>query len=169
MFYCERCRVINGFPQGIAPHYGPCEMCGNKAACWSVHSSQCKRPTQRKLVMTPAEKGDFSVDQLLGPKQMVVTKVLHREDRRAVVEFDEGDVNNPDSDPMIVGTIALYGDYVVRILWDQQLWRPVEDNVDQFLSMVKKRDRPVDHRLHRELPGTEGGEPHAEAESGHSG
>lgn len=33
MFYCDECRITNGYPSAILKSHGICEMCGKKASC----------------------------------------------------------------------------------------------------------------------------------------
>jgi hypothetical protein len=43
MFYCESCRIKNGWPGVIPVSTGPCEMCGQVAACYDVASKYLPR------------------------------------------------------------------------------------------------------------------------------
>lgn len=44
MFYCEPCRVKNGWPDPIMKSIGPCELCGKHALCHDMPSSQLPLP-----------------------------------------------------------------------------------------------------------------------------
>ena len=38
MFYCEKCRIENEWPQSLMQSRGPCEMCHESALCWDKSS-----------------------------------------------------------------------------------------------------------------------------------
>lgn len=69
--------------------------------------------------------------------------------RMVTLEFNEGDVQDPAADPMIVGTISRFieqspqpGQAVSpkvldtqwRVLWDNKLWRPLDDDAATLLE-----------------------------------
>jgi hypothetical protein len=37
MFYCNKCRDVNGYPETLFRSYGPCEICGDTAQCNEAH------------------------------------------------------------------------------------------------------------------------------------
>lgn len=43
MFYCDECREDRNYPETAFKSFGPCEICGAKAACSSVPSSRLPR------------------------------------------------------------------------------------------------------------------------------
>ena len=45
MFYCEKCRAANGWPDSYGISKGPCEMCGRVVYCYDVPSSQLPKPS----------------------------------------------------------------------------------------------------------------------------
>jgi hypothetical protein len=45
MFYCDRCRIKNEWPEGIVRSHGPCEVCGFTTSCNDVPSSCLSIPT----------------------------------------------------------------------------------------------------------------------------
>jgi hypothetical protein len=38
MFFCEKCRVKNQWPESLARSRGRCEVCGKNAPCYDVPS-----------------------------------------------------------------------------------------------------------------------------------
>ena len=48
MFYCERCRKRNDWPESFSGSRGPCECCGKTADCYDVHSSLLPLSKSRK-------------------------------------------------------------------------------------------------------------------------
>lgn len=44
MFYCEKCRVEKGWPQGVLRSSGRCECCDEPAMCHDVPSRMLPRP-----------------------------------------------------------------------------------------------------------------------------
>jgi hypothetical protein len=47
MFYCEKCRIENGWPTSLMQSYGKCEMCDEVAECWGKPSKWL--PASKKL------------------------------------------------------------------------------------------------------------------------
>lgn len=50
MFYCDFCGKKNGWPEGLAKSYGPCEVCGTRAECSDVQSKNLPKPAEKKIV-----------------------------------------------------------------------------------------------------------------------
>ncbi len=46
MFYCNKCREENKWPESLCKSYGKCEMCGEVSECNDVQSS--KLPINRR-------------------------------------------------------------------------------------------------------------------------
>jgi hypothetical protein len=44
MFYCDRCRVRNHWPETMARSTGPCEVCGKTAVCHDTPSKYLPLP-----------------------------------------------------------------------------------------------------------------------------
>jgi len=54
MFYCEKCKVKNEWPEGFMKSFGRCECCGKSADCYDVASSRL--PLPKTKVTTPKTK-----------------------------------------------------------------------------------------------------------------
>ena len=55
MFFCEKCRLKNKWPEGFSKSVGPCELCRKSALCHDVPSSflpfakkSAKKPRRRE-------------------------------------------------------------------------------------------------------------------------
>jgi len=48
MFFCEKCRVMNKWPESTLKSYGVCESCGEETGCHDVPSAILPGPTQKK-------------------------------------------------------------------------------------------------------------------------
>lgn len=46
MFFCDPCRVANGWPGIVALSRGPCEVCGTVADCYDVPSKHLPEPVR---------------------------------------------------------------------------------------------------------------------------
>jgi hypothetical protein len=44
MFYCDRCRKKNDWPESMAKSHGPCELCHKVADCNDVPSAALPAP-----------------------------------------------------------------------------------------------------------------------------
>lgn len=142
MFYCEQCRIANEWPTGIFKSRGPCEICGNVRDCYDRPSSSLPAHNEvRKVSLMPLEGerlDEFKIEDLLAPQHYRAIRVISQSPRRVVVEFGKGDLANPDTDPLIMGTVLTAGgNYSVRVLWDNKLWRPWDAETDQFMSMME--------------------------------
>lgn len=56
MFYCEKCRKDQGWPEGFSTSYGPCEICKSVAICHDVPSNHLPLPKTPTLPKTPKRK-----------------------------------------------------------------------------------------------------------------
>lgn len=82
MFYCEPCRVKNGYPEGIGFSRGPCELCGKLANCYDVPSSYLARfpsPKEQPLDLQSISDADLKAElkrraelKQATPKQLLV-------------------------------------------------------------------------------------------------
>lgn len=76
--------------------------------------------------------------------------------RYVTLEFNEGDISDPDADPMIVGTISRFieqhqeadkadspklMDTQWRVMWDNKLWCPLGDDAVTMLECFRGLDR----------------------------
>lgn len=54
MFYCEKCRKKNEWPEGFRQSYGPCEICGKTKECYDIPSQYLtvSKPKQKKNAET---------------------------------------------------------------------------------------------------------------------
>jgi hypothetical protein len=72
------------------------------------------------------------------------------------LEFNDGDVSDPEADPMIVGTISRFieqspqtgqavspkvMDTQWRVMWDNKLWRPLDDDAATILECFRGIDK----------------------------
>lgn len=72
------------------------------------------------------------------------------------LEFNDGDISDPEADPMIVGTISRFieqepeegqavspkvMDNQWRIMWDNKLWRPLDDDAASILECFRGIDK----------------------------
>ncbi len=55
MFFCEPCRLGNGWPESMAISYGKCEVCGNTRPTYDVPTSALPAPTERGQDMNEDE------------------------------------------------------------------------------------------------------------------
>lgn len=107
------------------------------------------------------EKFNFDIKNMSNVKVYCVLQVVElvKEGHLHYVklEFIEGDMADPKSDPMIVGTIsrfieqkpvpALLGDstkvldHQWRVMWDNKLWRPLDDDAATLLECFQGIDK----------------------------
>jgi len=59
MFYCEKCRVENKYPEAIIKSYGRCEICEKTADCHDVPSRHLPSPPTPAPVKAEGPKLDF--------------------------------------------------------------------------------------------------------------
>lgn len=139
MFYCETCRFVNSWPQGIFRSGGKCEVCGHTATCYDVRASHLPehKPVKQVMMTLQDDKG-FSLDGFIAQRTMKVLKVVQRTDKMAVVNIVPGDAACPTTDPIMFGSVVRDSRYVVRILWDNQLWRPYESDVTDLLTSISR-------------------------------
>jgi hypothetical protein len=64
------------------------------------------------------------------------------------VEYDDGDVADPESDPMVIGILSLY-DYSdsgpnpeVRVVWRNEIWKPASGAQQDILLALAKATQP---------------------------
>ncbi len=139
MFYCETCRFVNSWPQGFSRSSGACEICGFATSCYDVQAGRlpASKPV-KQVVMTLQDEAGFNLRDFTSQKTMRVVKVVQKTDRLAVVHAAPGDMASPLSDPIMFGSMIKDGRYVVRILWDNQLWRPYESDVTDLLTSISR-------------------------------
>lgn len=106
------------------------------------------------------EKFNFDIKNMSNVKVYRVLKVhdVVKEGHLHYVklEFNEGDVSDPDADPMIVGTISRFieqspppgqavspkvMDSQWRVMWDNKLWRPLDDDAATLLECFRGIDK----------------------------
>ena len=68
-----------------------------------------------------------------------VTELIKQDNLHYVkLEFNEGDVSDPDADPIIIGTISRFVedrlDHQWRAMWDDKLWRILSDDTVSILE-----------------------------------
>lgn len=56
MFYCDKCRVKNQWPDSFIRSHGRCEMCGKTASCNDVPSKYLPDPPAPEE--SPAKEGE---------------------------------------------------------------------------------------------------------------
>jgi hypothetical protein len=96
---------------------------------------------RRKLSLCPLiDEPGFSMANLMGQKQFRVFAVESQSPQRTVVEFGSGELADPEADPLIIGTIAVGTEYKVRVLWNNELWRPWDPDTDEFLGIMEGID-----------------------------
>lgn len=49
MYFCEECRLENGWQESMSRSAGRCEMCEKGAICYDVPSKYLKRPEPKPL------------------------------------------------------------------------------------------------------------------------
>lgn len=141
MFYCEQCRVINAWPKGIGQSFGPCEDCGQRRLCYDRPSNSLPRWSEkRSMSLCPLDEPGFSMESLEGRGEFNVHRVVSKADNRVVIEYGSGDLANPKTDPLIIGTVIKDGEYYVRVLWDNKLWRPWDQETDELLGIMEGVD-----------------------------
>lgn len=52
MFYCEKCRKRNDWPEGFRKSLGPCELCKKVAPCNDVNCAQLPPPKRKRKSST---------------------------------------------------------------------------------------------------------------------
>lgn len=140
MYYCEACRIINDWPKGIGRSFGKCEVCNITSPCYDRPSSSLQTLlTAKRISLLPLDSekhADFKLSDLIGPRQFCVKQIVTRSPRRVVIDYHIGDVADPNSDPIIIGSIVSDGEYSVRVLWDNRLWRPWDRETDEFMDAI---------------------------------
>jgi len=56
MFYCEECAEVKGWPIGFFKLRGKCEMCGKRAICSNISSTQLHAVGKRNEIRVALEK-----------------------------------------------------------------------------------------------------------------
>lgn len=65
MFYCEECRLENGWPEGYSVSHGPCECCGKTKLCFDVPSralptpKPAPKPIETKPAKSPRKSAEY--------------------------------------------------------------------------------------------------------------
>jgi hypothetical protein len=103
----------------------------------------------KTLCLTPAyqdEQSSFHLDQLQGKRYLRVIKVREtietRNDGVIIVQYDEGELANPNTDPLIIGTIVKVRgpgsvpEYAVRVLWNNKLWRTLDEDTAELMQTL---------------------------------
>lgn len=141
MFYCEACRVANQWPKGMSKSVGPCEMCGITRHCYDRPSSSLPKYREvRQISLLPLVGGlhdSFKMEDLLDQQHFRVVAVVSKSPRRVVLDYAKGDLADPATDPLIIGTIRFNDDYSVRVLWDGKLWRPWDPDTDEAMGILE--------------------------------
>ncbi len=146
MLYCEICRVLNGWPEGVkwAP-LSQCDLCHTPAQCYAIAEDDIPgRTGHYRIGLVPTLDHNFSYEQLIGPRIFKVLKILCKTPDRVVVEIDECDPLDPATEPLVVGAVLIthtlighnYTDYQPRALWDNRLWQLTDRDTEQFLELV---------------------------------
>ncbi|MGI9571284.1 MAG: hypothetical protein ACR2PH_16455 [Desulfobulbia bacterium] len=101
------------------------------------------------------EKFNFDIKNMSNVQVFCVLRVVElvKEGNLHYVklEFNEGEVADPKSDPMIVGTISRFIpqesnddvslDTQWRVMWDNKLWRPLDDDAATLLECFRGIDK----------------------------
>src|SRR5215831_5425142 len=87
----------------------------------------------------------FTLDKLQGRKYFRVLRTVEKSDVHVVLEYDEGELADPGTDPLIIGTIhkefyepdgGVSDDYQPRVLWNEQLWRTLDEDTEDLFHMM---------------------------------
>lgn len=142
MFYCETCRVVNGWPKGMTKSWGPCEVCDLRHHCYDRPSSSLPKYHETKRIsLAPLEgkhNDTFGMSDLLSQRHFRVIAIASRSPRRVVLDYATGDLADPATDPLIIGTIRTTpNDYSVRVLWNNKLWRPLDHDTNAVMEIME--------------------------------
>lgn len=50
MFYCDKCKEKNNYPESLVKSYGQCELCGKTEECNDVPSNRLPKPVDENGV-----------------------------------------------------------------------------------------------------------------------
>lgn len=95
------------------------------------------------LRTTEAESEKFGIDKLNSTKTYKVNRIIFKTPQCVNIDYSDGDLTDPNADPMIIGTILDDGNYEIRALWSNVLWRVAHRQTNDLLSMfagVKAED-----------------------------
>lgn len=115
----------------------------------------------RTIMLTQANEEGFDPEKLnfdiKNMSNVVVYRVMKVRDvvkeghlHYVKLEFIEGDISDPAADPMIVGTISRFIEHADqdktmdtqwRVMWDQKLWRPLDDDATTLLECFRGIDK----------------------------
>ncbi len=108
--------------------------------------------------LVPSTETNFSIDKLNGKKYYRVVRTISKSDRHVILEIDEADMRDPSTDPLIIGTLTIIRDgvslpdYSPRVLWDNRLWRTLDEDTEEFFTIltgIKSEDvKKFAKRLH---------------------
>ncbi len=147
MFYCEACRVIERWPKSFRLSMGGCEVCQESMPCHDVQAHKLPvfdEKRMKTLCLLPTEVNEFSLSKLMGKRYFrvirVVQKVAVKDGEAVTVEYDDGDLISPQSDPLIIGTLAIprngSAEYVPHIVWNEKLWRTIDEGTENLYEML---------------------------------
>lgn len=138
MFYCETCCIVNTFTTALPVcNYLTlqlCVSCGRTRYCFRMP----KNPETKSINLVLVDDAKFDMGQLIGVRQFKVVRILWQLPQRVALEYTSGDMADPTTDPLIIGIISHASEaFVVRVLWDNRLWRPSDPETDAFLHMMR--------------------------------
>jgi hypothetical protein len=150
MLYCGTCALTMGWPRSQTRKRGQCELCGNTGSCNDAPASQLNCITVKTIALVtvhPAEQENFTID---GRQYLRVVKILKRVQIGAVGEsvtleyIRDNNLNDPAADPLIIGTIqtkivdehGTRSDYRPRVLWNERLWRTLDEDTEAIYEML---------------------------------
>lgn len=80
MFYCDKCRIENKYPESIMVSYGRCEMCGDTAECNDMPSAYLPKDSPKEPEDSPIdfpEISEFITNMKLYSHETQITVLAH--------------------------------------------------------------------------------------------
>lgn len=137
MFYCEACRVKRGWPKGLGLSHGNCEVCSRTRKCSDVPSGSLPKAGSRRMMVLLPCRSQEPLSELVDSEIFHVVRVVAQEEKRVVMEFEPGDPQDPDTEPVVIGSISDRGELFTRVFWHDRLWLVGDTQLGNLLGMLK--------------------------------
>lgn len=148
MFYCEACRVKRGWPKGLGLSEGNCEICNCTRKCSDVPSKALPKIGSRKMMVLLPCSTQVPLSSLIETDIYHVVRVVAQEAKRVVMEFADADPQNPDTEPVVIGSVREQDSLFTRVFWHDRLWLVGDTQLGNLMGMLQGiKGDPKDFKL----------------------